>query len=118
MTRTLLAGLVVALTAMAPSALAATQDFTIINQTGKTLENIYVSGADEGNWGKDLLGDEVLDPDENFDVTFTGYDTDECEFDVRVETADTFWELEDVDLCTVSTLVLKLKGNKLIWSTD
>jgi hypothetical protein len=116
--RLLAAGIVAAITFFAPATRAANQDFTIVNKTGKTLENIHVRGADESDWGKNLLGDEVLDPGETFKVTFTGYDKDECEFEVRVETEDTYWELEKIDLCATSKLILKLKGSKLIWSTD
>jgi hypothetical protein len=119
MKRSLLAvGITVAITFFAPTTQAATQDFTIVNKTGKTLENIYVSGGDEDDWGKDLLGKGVLDPGKTFHVTFTGYEDDECEFDVRVETADTYWELEKVDLCATEQLVLKLKGSKLVWSAE
>ncbi len=119
MKRPLLATAIIAsATFFAPVAHAANQDFKIINKTSHTIENIYVSSATEEKWGKDLLGEQVLDPGETFTVTFNGYDEDECAFDVRVEDDKTFWELAKVDLCTTSELTLKLKGTKLIYNTD
>jgi hypothetical protein len=119
MQRPLLAtAIIAAATFFAPLAQAANQDFKIINKTSHTIENIYVSSANEDKWGKDLLGEQVLEPGESFTVTFNGYDEDECAFDIRVEDAKTFWELDKVDLCTTSELTLKLKGTKLIWSAD
>jgi hypothetical protein len=46
------------------------QDFTLHNETGKTVQELYVSPHDTDEWEEDVLGDEVLEDGEQADITF------------------------------------------------
>lgn len=112
------AGIIAAVMMLAPVSRAGEQDFAIVNKTGTTLTNIYVSHVSQRSWGKDLLKGQELDSGETFNVTFNGYGDDECTFDIRVESAKTYWEIPKVNLCDIEKLTLTKKGNQLNYKTE
>lgn len=92
--------------AFAAPAAAATQDFTIINGTGKTIAQVFVSASAKDGWEEDVLGEDVLPSGERTKIRFSS-DEDACLWDVRVayrngDTAD--WH--GIDLCKVSVVKL------------
>ena len=57
-----LAALAVILSLAVPAAaLAADQDFTLVNRTGYTIEQVYVSPIKARDWEEDVLGRDVLE---------------------------------------------------------
>jgi hypothetical protein len=83
-------------------ALAGDQDFTLHNNSSKTLNSLYVSPHSSDSWGSDILGQDTLAPGDSVKVTFPR-DTDACHWDVK----GTFEgggeaEVDDVDFCSVS----------------
>lgn len=43
------------------SAMAGDADFRLVNATGYTINEVYVSAANKDVWGKDILGDGDMD---------------------------------------------------------
>ena len=79
--------------------------FTLENNTSYTIIEVYITANDSDSWGDDLLGDEILDPDEALDLTDDDFFDGECLYDIKV-----VWEdgsahiIEDIDLCTITTV--------------
>ena len=69
---------------------------TIDNQSSFTLIGIYLSPTTSVAWGDDLLGADVLDPGESFEISGIACDT----YDVRVVDEDSDeCIIDSVDLC-------------------
>ena len=111
------AGIVSALVfGFAAPSFAGAQDFTIINKTGMTFQEVYVEASDAEEWGEDVLGEEALPNGGEFEVAFEGYGK-ECKFDIMlVDSKGTEWTVEQLDLCEIHEFVLTKKGKGLIWS--
>ena len=75
------------LSALATAAYAAQQDFRIVNNTGQAIMTLNVSPTTEDSWGPDILGVEILAPEEQADISFDN-DTEECLWDIRVTYED------------------------------
>jgi hypothetical protein len=91
-------------TALIGSARAGTQDFDLINDSGQTIERIFVSSVNTNDWENDVLGSSTLSAGYTKHVTFSsGYRG--CRFDVKVVFQDgsslTDW---NVDLCRVGRI--------------
>lgn len=101
-----LAALAATMTLASP-ALAGTQDFTVINGTGKTIQNIYVSESAADNWEEDVLDQDVLANGQRFNIAFE-HGEQKCLYDLKV-TYDTgriaTWNA--IDLCKVSVVALR-----------
>ena len=67
--------LIVAVCAIATTAMYAAwpmgdQDFTLVNKTGLTIDELYVSPHSAENWGKDILGEGYLDNNRQRKIIF------------------------------------------------
>lgn len=90
-----------------PPGMAAAQgdpSFNLVNRSGQTIREIYVSAVTDTNWGRDLLGQDVLGDGRSFAVRIPP--TAGCRHDVRVVFADS-WpeERRDVNTCTITEMV-------------
>lgn len=88
------------------SAVAAQQDFTVINRTGFVIVALNVSPSSETRWGPDILGREVLADGETAQVSF---DRTEgvCEWDIRVTYSDgDTGDWRQVNLCEIGEVTL------------
>jgi hypothetical protein len=96
-----------ALIMSATPAVAGTQDFTVINGTGKTIQNIYVSESAKDNWEEDVLDQDTLANGQRFEIAFDR-SSKACLWDLKV-TYDTgrsaTWNA--IDLCRVSVVALR-----------
>lgn len=93
------------------AAAAGQQDFTIVNKTGYALKHIYVSEAKSDSWDEDILGRDVLDDGEYFEVSFDKAEKT-CKWDMKVAYDDgetAVWQ--NLDLCQISKLTLKWNKN-------
>jgi hypothetical protein len=84
----------------------AQQDFVLVNRTGYTIDEVYVSPSSVTNWGNDLMGEDSLENGQQLNVRFNRV-TEECSFDIKVvyddeETA----EFRGVNLCQVSRVTI------------
>jgi hypothetical protein len=102
MLRRLLPLLLAALALAAPPAAAQQNpDFWVVNNTGRTIAEIYVSSSASQNWGPDRLGQHVLGSGMRFAIRPPRDGT--CVFDIRVVYADgTAEERRRVNTCSIS----------------
>jgi hypothetical protein len=109
MRRTFLAALAAAPLALAaghPAQAQGRQDFSLVNRTGYQINEIYVGPSSSPNWGRDLLGRNVLPNGRSFDVRFPGGHP-ECLWDIKVVYDDGDQsQFMRVDLCRVSRVSL------------
>jgi hypothetical protein len=104
--------------AAAPARAADVQDFTIHNVTGMTFTELYVEPmSNTDNWGEDLLkGDQMGEGETK--INFKG-NSDECKYGIKVVTADgKSWEVNDIDLCSVSNFALGVENGKVVYAHD
>jgi len=89
-------------------AVAGDQDFAVINATGYTISELYVSPVKSNDWEEDILGRDVLTDGERTDITFSRSE-DICKWDLKVvyEDDDSSAEWGSLDLCEISVVTLK-----------
>ncbi len=89
----------------AAPAMAGTQDFRLVNQTGVEIYNLYISEANNENWEEDVLGENVLPSGGSLFIQFSGRSA--CMWDMQVtddEGGSVTWQA--IDLCESSVVVL------------
>lgn len=103
---TLVAAAALALLAM-PAWSAGDQDFTLVNRTGYTIEQVYVSPIKAKDWQEDVLGRDVLDDGESVDISFNKRE-EVCRWDLKVvydDGEEAVWS--DFNLCEVSRITIR-----------
>ena len=95
-----------AILSVTPS-IAGEADFTLVNQTGYTISEVYIAPAKSRKWGKDRLGDGELANGRSKLFKFS--DSANCVQDIQVVFADDGSEViwEDLDLCEINKLTLR-----------
>jgi hypothetical protein len=86
------------------------QDFTLINKTGLTISELYLSPSKVDEWGEDVLGLDVLATGDKAVISF-GRGRKACMWDIKIvddEDDDVIWE--NIDLCKASEITLKYEG--------
>jgi hypothetical protein len=86
------------------------QDFVLVNKTGLIIEELYISPANDNEWGEDVLGVDVLKNGQQVTIKFSHKET-ECVWDLKIvdeEKDDVVWE--DINLCKASQITLKYEG--------
>jgi len=82
--------------------------FNIVNRSGRTIQELYVSSAQVNSWGQDLLGQNVLDNGRSFPVRLPG---GQCVNDIRVVyQGGQSEERRAVDTCPLSEVVFGRGG--------
>jgi hypothetical protein len=90
-----------------PLASADQRDFTLINGSSSTITQVYVEKSELNTWGEDVLGTGVLPAGDSVDIHFSGYDADECMFDIKViASGGQEGFLYGIDLCSTSTVTV------------
>ncbi len=80
---------------------AAQQDFTLVNRTGYTVSEVYVSGANARSWQEDVLGDDTLDNGQHVNIHFER-GARGCIYDLKVVYSDgDTAQWGRIDLCKV-----------------
>jgi hypothetical protein len=97
-----------ALAAMATSALAGDQDFSLVNATGYEISELYVAPSASSDWQEDVLGQDTLGDGQQANISFSR-NTDTCQWDLKVVYSDdnSSAEWRAVDLCQLSTVTIK-----------
>ena len=75
--------------------------FTVTNQSGVDLVELYTSSSDSPSWEENILDGAVLPSGSSGEVTITGAD-ETCAFDLRMVFADGEALEDSSDLCTTS----------------
>lgn len=96
---------------IAGQASAAIQDVDVMNNSGETILAVYLSPEYRPDWGRDLLGNEILEDGWMLEKRFNR-DQGYCTYDVMVTFSDgSKMTKADVDLCTVS--ILEVVSNRI-----
>jgi hypothetical protein len=85
--------------------------FFVTNNTGFTLNNIYVTPAETGNWGNDILPNDLFESASSVRVDIPADYGSTCSFDMKITdlegNAITF---TGMDACKLHTLILNADG--------
>src|SRR5262245_41523809 len=102
----LVAACLLALAATSPAIAQSKLDFTLVNKTGLTVNELYVSPTHSNDWEEDVLGRDVLKHGESVDITFSRA-AKSCMWDLKIvdEDKDSV-EWENLDLCKASEITL------------
>ncbi|MFM7849259.1 MAG: hypothetical protein ACKO8N_12020 [Rubrivivax sp.] len=93
--------------AVSPARAQSEQDFTLVNGTEYDIEEVYVAPTTSKTWGKDILGDGVLDAGKSKKVKFRSGTTN-CLYNMMVKWADgssTEWTT-NFNLCKINKITL------------
>ena len=105
------------LLALTGLAVAGQQDFTLVNASGYQIATVEVSPSSSSDWGRDILGDDVLPNGRTLPVSFNNRTT-ACKFDLCVTFSDgDQGVMNNVDLCTVSTINVAWRNNRAVFTT-
>jgi hypothetical protein len=100
------------------SALAGDADFTLVNRTGYTLREVYISPSSKNSWGNDRLGQGYLENGKSRLFKFS--DDSACDKDLQVvfdeNGAKVVWQ--DVDVCEIRKITLKYDRSTNTVSAD
>lgn len=96
--------------AVSANVYAGKQDFTLVNQTGTAIEELYISPTQSDDWKENILQN-VLEDGESIDITFTG--RDEKYWDIMVIDEDgNQYTWEKFNLSDLSKITLYFNGDK------
>ena len=110
----------VAASALAVPALvnAGDADFTLVNKTGYSIREVYLTPSHKSKWGSDRLGHDNLD--NNRQRVFKFGDKASCMQDLMVvfddDASEVVWE--DLDLCKLEKVTLKYNRKTRTVSAD
>lgn len=95
------------------------QDFVLHNHLGKPIMHVYVTEADNQKWEDDVLGSDILDDGDDTRITFAGYKSGVCKFDVKVVDADDdAWVVKGLDACNTTDLTLTRTNGKVTYRRE
>ena len=88
------------------AAWAGEQDFVLLNNTGETIEELYVAPSSSDEWEEDVLGRDVLAEGERTRIEFPRREN-ACLWDLKVTyDDDTSSEWQGINLCETSVVAL------------
>ncbi len=97
---------------MSSVALAGVQDFTLHNDTGVEIHEVYVSPSKVGDWEEDILGDDTLDDGESVEISFNDR-PNVAKWDLMIKDGDgNSIEWGGLDLTEISEVTLHYKKGK------
>lgn len=83
------------------------QDFSITNNTGLTLIDVYISPNESNDWGEDVIPKDMIADGETFDFTFSDVSAEKCLWDIKFNAEDGVeYFMKGVNLCEISTITL------------
>ncbi|HEY5336582.1 MAG TPA: hypothetical protein VIJ85_00135 [Rhizomicrobium sp.] len=84
------------------------QDFTLVNRTGYTISEVYVSPSRANDWQEDVLGDGTLGTARQIAIHFHRHQHP-CHWDLKVvyEDDNSSAEWSQIDLCSVSEVTIR-----------
>lgn len=98
--------------AAAVPALAGQQDFVLVNETGVTIEEIYISPVKTDEWQEDVLAEGVLPDSGELTVRFP-VDDSHCRWDLKIVDSDRdeiVWS--NLNLCKIGKITLYWEEGK------
>lgn len=98
---------VVLMIAFGFSSFAQQQNFTLVNGCDFIITHVYITPTQANEWGEDVLTVDVLAPDEECDISFTGYS--ECGWDIQAYAEDgSYATWTNIDLCQYYVITLTM----------
>ncbi len=92
------------------------QDFTLHNETGVEIHELYVAPHDSDNWEEDVLGRDTLPDGESVEITFARKEKAKL-WDIKiVDGEENSVEWESLNLLEIAEVTLHKKGDK-VWAT-
>ncbi len=84
------------------------QNFTLVNETGYDIAEVYVSPHNADDWQEDVLGKDILEDEAEFEIRFQR-STRTCLWDLKVvyDDDDSSAEWDSIDLCKVSEVTIE-----------
>ena len=107
-----LAVLVAGSVAASVAAFSGDQDFDLINKTGLTIDELYVSPTKVNEWEEDVLGVDTLANGAKVHIKFSREET-ECIWDLKIvdeEGDEVVWNR--IDLCKAEEITLLYQNKK------
>ena len=100
------------------AAFACDADFTLLNRTGYSLREVYLSASHKNSWGNDRMGDKYLDNGQSRLFRFS--DKSSCKQDLKVVFDDDGSEVvwDEFDLCEINKITLKYNRKSGVVSAD
>ena len=96
--------------ALSGIAFAGRQDFTLVNQTGRDIVNLYITPTNTYCWNDDILGVDVLENGESVHITFSRKETDRYWSMMAIFSDGNDWVWEKIDLFATSQITLRFDG--------
>ena len=100
------AALALAVLSTAAPAFADPRDFDLINRTGSTISEVYVSAANQMDWGEDVLGSNILKTGQKLTIKFDRFTAGDCIYDVKVVLDSGDERSGQFNLCQTSTVTV------------
>lgn len=93
------------------------RDFTVVNNTGDTIVNLYASPTSTTTWGGDLLGSDVLANGASVSLHYTpSMYRGQCVFDIKiVDTDHAQHVVSGVNLCTITTVTFSTVNGQVVF---
>lgn len=83
-------------------------NFTLYNETSKSIHYLYVSAARSDKWGRDILGTDVLKSGQYTRITFPNQTSDSpCIYDIKVVFADRTNIVGRHNLCQADSVTVR-----------
>lgn len=105
-------GLALVAAFMAPPVMAGAQDFTLVNDTGVEIHQIFTSPTDTDEWEEDILGEDTLAHGQAVNIHFSPKE-DAALWDLQIADGEgntITWE--KLNLLKISKLTLHFKDGK------
>ncbi len=84
--------------------------YFITNQSGVTIDELYIAASSTKSWGNDVLGKDTMPNGETGEIVFHPEDQ-RCDWDVAIkDTNGQELEWDNIDLCKYTKIVLKPGG--------
>jgi hypothetical protein len=85
--------------------------FQIVNNTGVTLNNIYVTPNETTNWGNDILPNDMFDAGSTVTVSIPADYGTTCAFDIKItDVPGNYVYFKNVDACKLKVLTIHWDG--------
>ena len=83
-------------------------NFTLYNETSKSIQYLYVSAARSNTWGPDILGSGVLRSGAYTRITFPNQTSESrCIYDIKVVFADRTKSIDRYNLCQTDSITVR-----------
>ena len=87
-------------------------DFELVNQTGLTISEVYVSPSASDDWEEDVLGRDVLPNGQSVNIEFARSETT-CSWDLKiVDAEEDAVQWAKLDLCSANQITLKYESKR------